>query len=62
MYSQEILNLVILQNGTLSLSQYIDIYDNTPQLQCVLYDEVSEYQYELWLTDKEEPIYFNVKK
>lgn len=61
MYSHEILNLIMSQNGTLSLSQYLEIYDNTPQLQCVFYDDMSEYQYELWLKDKEESVYFNIK-
>ena len=61
MYSHEILNLIMSQNGTLSLSQYLEIYDNTPQLQCVLYDDTSEYQYELWLKDKKESVYFNIK-
>ena len=61
MYSNEILNLIMLQNGVLSASQYVYIYDNTPQLQCIVYDDMSEYKYEMWLIDKKEPIYFNIK-
>jgi hypothetical protein len=60
MGSQEILELVLFQNGFLTQEQYIDIYDNSPTLECVFINENSEYEYELIFSDKYEPILCNV--
>lgn len=60
MSSQQVLNLVFAQNGYLTLSQYVDIYDNSPTLQCIFFDEYAEYKFEFVFTDKEESILCNV--
>lgn len=60
MNTQEILELVLSQNGTLTQEQYIDIYDNSPTLQSVYYNEIGDYQFELIFKDKVEPVLCNV--
>ena len=60
MNSQEVLNLVLSQNGTLTQEQYINIYDNSPTLSGVFINENNEYEYELVFSDKEESILCNV--
>ena len=60
MNSQEVLNLVFAQNGILTQEQYLNIYDHSPTLQSVFYDEEAEYQFELIFSDKEESILCNV--
>lgn len=60
MTTQEILDLVFSQNGNLTQEQYLNIYDNTPTLKTVFYEEDNEYQFELVFTDKGEPILCNV--
>ena len=60
MNSQEVLNLVLSQNGVLTQEQYINIYDNSPTLTTVFLNEGEEYLYELVFNDKEESILCNV--
>lgn len=60
MNTQEILELVLSQNGMLTQEQYIDIYDNSPTLQSVYYNEIGDYQFELIFNDKVEPVLCNV--
>lgn len=61
MNTNDFLNLVFFQNGEITISQYIQMYDCSPTLQCVFYDKNAEYKFECWFTDKSEPIFFNVK-
>lgn len=60
MTGKEVLELVLSQNGTLTQDQYLDIYDNSPTLQVVYYDEDGEFAFELVFTDKQESILCNV--
>ena len=60
MKTEEILDLVLSQNGELTQSQYLEIYDNSPTLVCVYLNEGAEYEYELIFEDKIEPILCNV--
>ena len=60
MTTQDIMDLVFSQNGTLTQSQYVDIYDNSPTLKSVFYEEDGKYQFELVFEDKEESILCNV--
>ena len=60
MNANEVLNLVMSQNGMLTQEQYLDIYDNSPTLASVFLNEDEEYKFELVFNDKEEPILCNV--
>ena len=60
MNANEVLNLVMSQNGMLTQEQYIDIYDNSPTLASVFLNEDEEYKFELVFNDKVEPILCNV--
>lgn len=60
MNANEVLNLVMSQNGILTQEQYIDIYDYSPTLTSVFLNEDEEYKFELLFSDKEEPILCNV--
>ena len=60
MNANEVLNLVMSQNGILTQEQYIDIYDNSSTLTSVFLNEDEEYKFELVFNDKVEPILCNV--
>ena len=60
MASYEFLNLVFSQQGVVTIEQFIQVYDYSPTLLSIMYDEDREYQYEFWFSDKTEPIFCNI--
>lgn len=60
MYTYEIINLINSQQGKLTKEQYNQIYDYSPQLKTVFYDEKIGYKYQLIFDDKVEPVLFNL--
>lgn len=61
MYTAEVERMIFENNGELTIEQFLDIYDNSPQLQACLYDDNAKYHYEFWFYDKKEPLFFNIK-
>lgn len=60
MASYDFLNLVFSQQGVITVDQFIQVYDYSPTLLSIMYDEDREYQYEFWFSDKIEPIFCNI--
>lgn len=60
MYTEEIESLIFGNNGVLTKEQFEDIYENSSQLIGCLYSDGAKYRYEFWLSDKIEPLLFNV--
>ena len=62
MYTNEIEQMVFENNGVLTQEQFVKIYDTSSQMVGCLFDEDKrKYPYEFWLSDKKEPIFFNIK-
>lgn len=61
MYSWEIDNLIQRNNGELSLDEFLNVYDNSPQMTGCLYEDNNPFPYCFWL-DNYKDLYFKIKE
>ena len=60
MTGKNVLDLVTSQNGKLTQDQYLCIFEHSPNLVTVFYDENGEYEFELVFDDIEDTVFCNV--
>ena len=60
MTGKNVLDLVSSQGGKLTQDQYLCIFEYSPNLVTVFYDENGEYEFELVFDDIEDTVFCNV--